>query len=264
MKKKKESNTVLILFLLAIFATVGYIYYYKVVITRVPEIVTPDELITHTDEELKTLYDKIKMTYSEELVLTNDDITNLKTVLTNRKVSSNILIFYGIRQVPQNEYGEEPVTIKNGNYTYRGRYIKSSIIKTHLMRHFGINNFTNTTINAGKIIYVYDKTRDVYCLYENEKYVEPVTKVSYVKYDWDEKNIYVIEYSAYTKEEDGVKTSYTRHNQQLPIGITEKNIIENLDIIDEYKYTFTLNENVKKYFFNQVEYIDQKSNLTNE
>jgi hypothetical protein len=263
MEKKKDSNWGIIIFVLALIGALGYVYYYKVVVTRVPEILTPDQMINHSDDEIKELYNKVKLTYSEEFSVTKDDLENLDEELTLKNASSNLLVYWGIRQVPNKEYGEEPVVLKSGAYTYNGRYIKAATIKTYLMRNFGINTFTNTNINTGKIRYIYNAGRDIYQLYELEEYEEPVKKIIYTKYDWDESNIYVYEYSAYTKEVDDVKTSYTKHNQLLPIGITDKNITENLDIIDEYKYTFSLNENVNKYFLSKIEYVDQTTNLTN-
>ena len=267
MEKKKESNWGLVVFILVIVGAIGFIYYYKLVITRIPEILTADQKINYTDEELKGYYDRVKLTYSEELIFAKEDIEAIKEELLLDKISSNMRIYYGLRLVDEEEYGQETLTHSVDGYKYTGKYIKSSSIKNSLMRNFGINTFNNTTIFAGKYRYYYTSSRNIYRIYEKEDYKEPVTKLTKVEYDWDEDNIYIIEYSAYTTEKNGVKMSYTKHNPILPIVITNKNIEENLDIIDKYKYTFALNPNVKKFFLSKIEYIDQTKNsnmLTNE
>ena len=267
MEKKKESNWGLVVFILVIAGAIGFVYYYKLVITRIPEILTADQKISYTDEELKEYYERVKLTYDEELIFTNEDIETIKGEFLLDKFSSNMRIYYGLRLVPEDEYGQETITHSVNGYTYTGRYIKSSNVKSSLMRNFGINTFNNTTIFAGKYRYYYNSSRNIYRIYENENYEPPVKKFTKVEYEWDEDNIYIIEYSAYTTEKDGVKMSYTKHNPILPIVITEKNIEENLDIIDKYRYVYTLNPNVKKFFISKIEYVDQTKNdnvLTNE
>ena len=172
--------------------------------------------------------------------------------------SDELKITYGLKEQPVANIGTEkiskPVTDSDG-YTYNGKYIKASAVQGKIKSIFGSNvEYTNKSVTYVDKKYVYDSKALVYRIYE-KKYNKQIDKITYITSTWDDDNIYITEYVAYTKILTDPQTSFTRHNKLLPINITSTNIEENLDIIDKYKYTFTYNEAVKTYNLTKIEYI---------
>lgn len=256
---KKKDNTIVYLALL-LLAVVGFVSYYYM--TQKDEVTEEEEeVFTISDKELQNFYNKIKFDYSEELVFTASDLEKKDNILIQKEMSSNYAIYLGMRNPDEDKigldtnYNEAKPQIDKEGYKYTGKYIKSVYVKENAERILGpILKFNNVNIKTLHNKYTYNAKNDVYYIWERE-YESPITKVSYAEYAYDEKNIYITEYVAYTKENNGYKESYTRHNPLLAIAITEKNKTENLDLMDAYKYTFTLNENVNKYFLSKIEYV---------
>ena len=137
---------------------------------------------------------------------------------------------------------------------YSGKYIKASLVKNQINRILGNIQYKDTTIVLPNIKYVYNQSTNNYDIYE-KVYTSKVLKITHIESDYDDDNIYITEYSAYTNTSINPNLSYTRHNKLLPINITKDNIIENLDIIDSYKYTFSLDKQSNNYILSKIEYI---------
>lgn len=258
MKKKKESNYGIIVLLIMLMGAVGFVFWYEYQKNKPVKVEEKkEETIEHTDEEIKELYENVKMTYEQEYSITKQDLELLETGLTREQFSNELKVAYGIKNIPE-EYisktNTKTITDKDG-YVYSGKYIRTDRVKTQLSRIIGPVEYTDTTIVLPNVKYVYSKDIDGYQIYEKE-YKPNIEKVTYIESEWDKDNIYITEYVAYTNISVTPNISYTRHNKLLPINITEKNIVENLDIIDAYKYTFSYNENVSKYFLVKIEYIN--------
>ncbi len=260
MKKKREHNYgLLVLAFLLVSAVIFFINYEK----QLNKPVKKEELkekVTHTDEEIKSLYDSVNLTYSEDQVMTSNDLKSLESVLQVKDFSNQLRIIYGLKNQPKKNFGTEgnytgnnAVVDKDG-YKYSGKYIKASFVKDRLQHVLGPITYTDQSITLPTIKYVYSKNMDIYRLFVKEIKDIP-QKVTYIESSYDDNNIYITEYMAYTRVIDGFKTSYTRHTKLLPIGITNKNITENLDLIDRYQYKFTYNKDVKKYFLASITYL---------
>ena len=259
MKNKKDSNFGLFILILLLVLAVAFVIYYKKGTSEKTEPAKVEEEIKYTDEEINDYYSLAHLNYEYESSMTKEDITRLETGLTSDNFSDELKIAYGLKDQPQTNIGTEkitkPITDKDG-YTYTGKYIRIDFVNEQINKILGPVKFTNKTVTFIDKRYVYDAKLNVYRIYE-KKYTPNISKVTHITSDWDDLNIYITEYVAYTKINDKPQTSYTRHNNLLPINITDKNITENLDIIDKYKYTFHYNVNVNKFFLTKIEYVKQ-------
>ncbi len=257
MKKKKDSNFGLLALILLLVIAVGFVIYYKTETKKPTKAPKVEEQPKYTDEDINNYYALAHLSYEYESAMTKYDLQALETGLESKNFSEELKISYGLKDQPETNIGMEKITkpvIDKDGYTYNGKYIKYSFVKNQINNIFGPVSFTNKTITFVDKRYVYDPKLNIYRIYE--KKVKPnISKVTHITGDWDDLNIYITEYVAYTKINDKPQTSYTRHNNLLPINITEKNITENLDIIDKYKYTFHYNVNVKKFFLTKIEYV---------
>ncbi len=259
MSKKKDINYgLIVLLLILIGAVIFFIYYQKELNSRKSSDNNHQNNDGISDATINQLYDNAFLTYEEESVMNAKDLESLETKLDISDFSNSLKLSYGLKDQDEKNIGKDeryvkkPITDKEG-YTYSGRYIRSTFVGNQLERIFGPIQYKNQTIKLPNIKYVYNAGMDAYQIYE-KKVTNPV-KVTYIESSFDDKHIYIKEYAAYTiTESDGFKTSYTRHQALLPIGITSENIMENLDLVDKYLYTFDYNENVDKYFLSSIIY----------
>lgn len=257
MKKTKESNLGLLMLILLLVLAIIFVIYYKKKKDKPVEPPKVEEKAKYTQEEINNYYTLARLNYEYESAMTKADLQALETGLDSKNFSDELKISYGLKGQPENHIGKEKIskaTTDKDGYTYTGKYIKSDFVKEQVNNILGPVSFNDKTITFVDKRYVYDTKLKIYRLYE-KKNQSNISKVTHITSDWDDLNIYITEYVAYTKINDKPQTSYTRHNNLLPINITEKNITENLDIIDKYKYTFHYNVNVKKYFLTKIEYI---------
>lgn len=253
--KKKDSDIQLLTIIIILALTFAGYYYLK---NNKKEVEKPnEEELTHTEEEINELYESAYLPFEYDYYLNKEDVAKIDEGLVSDDITNNMFLLYGLKSAPQDkmiyEGGATQTTDKEG-YKYTGIYIKATYIQVELNNIFGVAKYNNQSIKTLEYKYVYDAKNNLYRIYQKE-YVPKIEKVTHIEYDWDIDNIYIYEYVAYTKLTGAQQTSYTRHNNLLPINITEDNILENLDIIDKYKYTFAYNKNVKKYLLSEIKYM---------
>lgn len=257
MKNKKDSNLGIIILLIVLVGSIGFVFLYLNMNnknnTPKPKVVEEEK---HTKEEINELYNYVKFSFEEDYSLTNEDLKNLDIGLTNDKFSDSFKVYLGIKSITSDYIGKintKQVTDKDG-YIYSGKYIKASLVKSQINRIMGNIQYKDTTIVLPNIKYVYNQSTNNYDIYE-KGYNSKILKITHIESDYDDDNIYITEYSAYTNTSVNPNLSYTRHNKLLPINITKDNIVENLDIIDSYKYTFSLDKDSNNYILSKIEYI---------
>ncbi len=261
-KEKKDSNYGILVLFLILIGALCFFFYYQIVNKQNDEEEKEEQASrVITDEEMQQFIDYIHLTYEEESVMTKEDIEGMEEGLKVANFSNKLKISYGIKNHDKKDYGTEdnyvnkPIKDASG-YVYSGKYIKASFVQDQLDHITGPMKYTNETINLPNIKYIYVSNLDAYRLYEKE--VTNPLKVTYYSSKYDDDHIYITEYVAYTVEDnEGFKTSYTRHQELLPIGITEGNIEENLDLVDKYLYTFDYNVNVNRYFLSEIKYLKE-------
>lgn len=253
---KKKDSDIQLLALITILALVFAAYYY--INNNKTEIEKKiEEEITHTEEEINALYESAYLPFEYDYYLNKEDVSKIDEGLDSDDITNNMFLLYGLKSAPQDKMiyeGGAAQTVDKEGYKYTGIYIKATYIQVELNNIFGVAKYNNQSIKTLEYKYIYDAKNNLYRIYQKD-YVPKIEKVTHIDYDWDDDNIYVYEYVAYTRLTGAQQTSYTRHNKLLPINITEDNILENLDIIDKYKYTFAYNKNVKKYLLSEIKYM---------
>lgn len=258
MKKKKESNFGLIVLVLILLGAVGYVYYYNNSNKSTPttsNTTKKEEEPKVSEDVINELYNIIKSDYNSSNAYTKQDLTQMEQGLSYDKFSDELKIYYSIKNIPEENITKKNVKVNNqvNGYTFSGKVIDENIVANQiklLNNDLTLNHKTLTLVDR---MYLYDAKQKCYLIYE--KKVKPtIVKVNYMESESTDNEVYIYVYSAYTRNNN---TSFTRHNNLLPINITEKNIVENLDIIDKYKYTFKLDASVNKYYLTDIKYIKQ-------
>lgn len=252
MKKIKNNLGLFFLFLVLIGAII-FVFNYENKSKK--EYVKKEEEITYTEEEIKNIYALVNLSFEEESVITKEEITLLDKGLTKDELSDEYILVLAINNTKNNRYKKENITsdiTDSEGYVYRGIYIEASKIRVQVNELFGNIQYNDKTLKFVNKKYVYDANKKIYRVYD-KVYNPYIDKVTYIESSWDKEYIYITEYVAYTKTNINPETSFTRHNNLLPINITDINIIENLDIIDKYKYTFKVDND--KYYLEKIEYI---------
>lgn len=253
---KKKDSDVQLLIIITILALCFAAYYYINNNKKIIEKKKETE-ITHTEEEINDLYSKAYLPFEYDYFLNKEDISKMDEGLISDDVTNNMFLLYGLKSAPKDKMiyeGGAAQTVDKEGYKYTNTYIKATYIQVELNNIFGVAKYNNKSLKTLDHKYIYDSKNNLYRIYEKQ-YVPNIEKVTHIEYDYDESNIYIYEYVAYTRLTGAQQTSYTRHNKLLPINITEENITENLDIIDKYKYTFSFNKNVKKYLLSEIQYM---------
>lgn len=258
MKEEKNNFGILILGIALVFVVFGVFIYYKNYKDNLPVKKEEKEKIEHKKEFIGELYNNIKFTYENDIVISTLDLDKMKKGYTVSEFSEDLIISYGLIHLEENDIGHEanyrPVADKDG-YRYTGTYVKASLVKGHVNHVLGSGiTYNDKTVTFRNVRYYYDARLKIYRIYKNN-YNKTIDKITYYTADWDEENIYITEYSAYTYKTDTRYNSFTRYENILPIGITDKNIEENLDLVDKYKYTFKFNKGTDNYYLNKIEYI---------
>ena len=260
MKKKKESNFGLIVLILILSGAVLFVYYYSNNdLNSNEEPKTPvkkEEKTKYSQEEINALYDLVKSDFNSTPAYTKQDISLMENGLTYDKFSDELKIYYAIKNMPSENITSEKVDAKQelNGYKFTGKIIKEEYVSNQIKlinKELSINHKNLTLVDK---LYYYDNKLKCYLIYE-KKNNPTVEKINYMESESNGDEIYIYIYSAYTYTNK--KTSYTRHNNLLPINITNKNIVENLDIIDKYKYTFKKDTSVDKFYLTKIEYVKQ-------
>lgn len=257
MKNKKDSNLGIVILLVALICSIAFVFIYMYMNNKPtkpkPKAIEEEK---HSKAEIEDLYNYVKFSFEDDYSLSKEDLQYLENELSKENFSDSYKVYLGIKSIT-NDYiskiNTKSITDKDG-YVYSGKYIKSSLVKSQINRIIGNIDYKDTTIILPNIKYVYNESTNNYDIYE-KTYSPKITKVTYFESNYDDDNIYITEYFAYTNISVNPNLSYTRHNKLLPINITNDNIIENLDIIDSYKYTFTYDKESDLYKINKIEYI---------
>lgn len=258
MKNERQDLGIKVLFG-AIVVLLAFFFYYYLVINKFEVKHKEKEVVTYSDEEIKELYNKVKLNLYEEYPLVNSDYQVMDKGLSMDNITNNLILTYGLKLYDRGKVFQEKnarkIVDKEG-YVYTGSYISTSYIKNAIDSLLVGVKVKYVTMKFPNIKYVYDEAGKKYRIYEKTFKYKDIEKHTYMTSTYDDTHIYITEYVAYTKLNSVQDTSYTRHNNLLPINITDDNITENLDIIDKYKYTFTYNENVGKFFLSNIDYLE--------
>lgn len=257
MKNKRDNNLGIVVLLIILIGSVAFVLLYIHMNNNTskpkPKEVEEEKI---SKSQIEDLYDYVKFSFEDDYSLTKEDLNSFDIGLTSNNFSDSLKVYLGIKSIT-NDYiskiNTKSVTDKDG-YTYNGKYIKASLVKNQINRIMGNVEYKDTTIVLPNIKYVYNQSSNNYDIYE-KTYISKITKITHIESDYDDDNIYITEYSAYTNTSVNPNLSYTRHNKLLPINITNENIIENLDIIDSYKYTFSYDKENDTYKLSKIEYI---------
>ena len=257
MKNKNDSNFGFIVLLIFLIGSIGFVFLYMYMNNNKPkpkaEVVEEEK---HSKSEIENLYGYVKFTFEDDYSLTNEDLKYLESEFTKENFSDSFKVYLGIKSITSDyisKINTKSITDKNG-YVYSGKYIKSSLVKSQINRIIGNVEYKDTTIVLPNIKYVYNQSTNNYDIYE-KNYTANINKFTHIESNYDDDNIYITEYFAYTNTSVNPNLSYTRHTKLLPINITNENITENLDIIDSYKYTFSYDKESDSYKLNKIEYI---------
>lgn len=257
MENKKDSNLGFIVLLIVLIGSIGFVFLYMYMNNNKPKIKTKVvEEEKHSKSEIENLYKYVKFSFEDDYSLTNEDLLLLETELSKEKFSDSFKVYLGIKSITSDyisKINTASITDQQG-YVYSGKYIKSSLVKSQISKIIGNIEYNDSTITLPNIKYVYNQSTNNYDIYE-KNYTPNINKITYMESNYDDNNIYIIEYSAYTNTSVNPNSSYTRHTKLLPINITTENINENLDIIDSYKYTFSYDKDSDSYKLNKIEYI---------
>ena len=251
MKNIKNNLGLFILFLI-LMGIIGFIYIKNNNKKPVP---VKKEEISYTEKEIENIYNLIDLSFEEESSLSNDELLSLDKGMTKDKLFDEYILAIAISNIDIKKYRKENLAkdiVDNEGYVYKGIYIEEGKINVRANEIFKDIKFNHKTVKFVNKKYVYDASRKIYRVYE-KAYKPTIDKVTYIESSWDNEYIYITEYVAYTRLNSNPQTSYTRHNNMLPINITDTNIIENLDIIDKYKYTFKVED--KNYYLEKIEYV---------
>ena len=255
--KNEDSSIGLVILVLLLLGTAGYVYIYNQnhKDDDKPVEEKKEEEVKYSEEDYKDLYEQIKLDLNDENVtIYKNDYTFTDTEKTPIKFTDDLKIVYSFTNM-HNNYLENDNT-KRANikdYVYTKKFVKAKNVNNISSLYFGIKPNHKTVITYDNY-YLYDAKNEVYYIYKRN-YKSNINKVTHYAGSYDDKYIYIDLYVAYTNTTTTPATSYTHHNNLLPIDITDKNITENLDIIDHYKYTFQFIESNQVYQLVKVEYI---------
>lgn len=258
-KKKEDSNAGLFLLIILLLGGVGFLYYYdttnKKEREKANESVVKKEEKQYSDEEIEKIYRIVKLDLGYEGYKSNkEDISKIDGGISSSDISNELKIIYAMNNMNNSYINTDNTKRPNiGNYVYSGKNIKATNVNTIINRYLN-TTCSHTSVITNSTYYYYDKNDGLYYLYKRD-YKTNIKKETYKEAEWDDEYIYIHEYMAYTDTSKDPMTSYTNHNNLLPIDITEKNITENLDIIDHFKYTFKYNSSLDSYQLLKIEYI---------
>lgn len=255
--KNEDSSAGLILLVLILIGAVAYVYIYdqkKKAEENKPAVEKKEEP-KYNEETYEKLYKQIKLEFNEENSFVKKEIAELDKEKTTLNFTDDLKIIYSMNNI-YNNYLENDYT-KRANvakdYVYSGKYVKTSKLNNICNLFLG-TKFTPKTVITNTEYYLYDQKTEAIYIYKRN-FDSKINKVTHYAGSYDDEYIYIDEFVAYTNTTTNPALSYTYHINLLPIDITEKNITENLDIIDHFKYTFKYIEANNVFQLVKVEYI---------
>ena len=253
-KKNEDSSAGLILLILILLGSIGYVYMYdkkQKEDDNKPKTETKKE--KYSSEDYGIIYNQVKISLGSENKNIYTLLSQIETV-SALELPEDLKLLYSLINLKNDNLRSDTNKRANiGEYVYSGYYVKEDTV-TYLSKTLFGSECTNKTLTTYSTHYLYDAKQKVYYIYEKELKTN-INKVSTYEGSYDDNYVYIDEFVAYTNTTPTPNTSYTYHNTLLPIDINEKNIKENLDIIDHFKYTFKYVESSKRYQLVKIEYI---------
>lgn len=262
---EKNGTKSLIVMLVLIVGFVVYVMIFQPLLEKneveKPKEEKPEEV--NLEELGEELYAKFTLDINEELAITDSDKAALNNKLTIYKMSDQLKINLGIKNVGEeyitNDGGyslKESLNNMNGGFYYSGKFITRTAIDQSMERLFGAVPVEHQTITLIEQRYVYNEKKDIYEIWVlKNDYEGTEKKVTNYEITAKDDQILVIEYVAYTdyKDLDNIKTR-TVTRDSVEVVITEENVRDYLSYMDKYRYTFEKRED-GNYYFVSVEYM---------
>lgn len=255
--KNGDSSIGLILLVLLLLGTVAYVYIYDKnhKDDDKPVVEQKKEEAKYSEDDYKNLYEQIKLNFNDEnTTIFKNDFTFSETEKTSATLSDDLKIIYAFKNMHNNYIENDNTKRANiNNYVFTNKKVRAKNINNISSLYFGVKP-NHKTVYTYENYYLFDKKSETYYIYKRD-YTSTINKVTHYEGSYDDKYIYIDEYVAYTNTKTEPAISYTHFNNLLPIDITKENILENLDIIDHFKYTFQYIESNKVFQLVKIEYI---------